>query len=238
MTGYKPTGGKGYGSIPHLPGSNFGGQRDKGVDEKAAKCFLSKTKEKADVVFVTEKLDGSNTSVLKLDGNLIPLVRAGQTAYSSRFEQHHMFAYWVGKNSEMFDKLLSDGERVVGEWMAQAHGTRYNLEGRSPFAAFDIMRGPLRASYEEFFDRCEAVGLTTVPLLHRGNALTVEDAMTMLAPHGRYGAIDDFEGAVWRIERKGVFVTIAKYVRPDHKVGQYLTCSGVNVPEIWNLKLW
>ena len=42
-----------------------------------------------------------------------------------------------------------------------------------------------------------------------------------LEPSG-HGAIDGVEGAVWRVERKGVVDFLGKYVRPDKVDGKYL----------------
>ncbi len=235
MTAVKPLNGKAYGSIPHLPGSNMSDRRDIGISEAAAVHFLSKPKEKGDIVFVTEKLDGSCVSVFKNDNELYPLIRAGYHARDSKRKQHHMFARWVELNADKFQRLLCNGERVCGEWLAQAHGTRYNLEGRSPFAAFDIMRGIERESYEHFFNRCLEAGISTVPLFYRGPCLKVEAAFIALGEHGFYGA-EKPEGAVWRIERAGKFLSIAKYVRPGHNVGGLLP-EFTGGPEIWNWRL-
>lgn len=232
----KPLGGKIYGSIPHLPGSKYGDKRDRGVSPEAAVRFLEKPKQAGDVVFVTEKLDGSCVCVAKTPGGaLAALIRAGYPAQSSQWLQHRWFAQWAMKHHELFDGLLKPGERVCGEWLAQAHGTRYNLSERplqSPFAAFDIMCGWERESYERFFYRCGMSGISTVPLVSRGPAVDVDSVMGCLGKHGRYGA-ERPEGAVWRIERDGEFIDIAKYVRPDHVVGGLLPeVSGGD--EVWN----
>ncbi len=233
MANVKPLGGKAYGSIPHLPGSKFGDRRDKGLDEKQAAHFLSHPKEKGDVVFVTEKLDGSCVSVAKTEDDLLEaLIRAGYRAQSSPWRQHQMFANWAMMHCDEFDDLLKPGERICGEWLAQAHGTRYDLKGRSPFAAFDIMRGIERESYDIFFDRCKTFGIATVPLFYRGPCLKIEAALLAMGDHGFYGA-EMPEGAVWRIERGGKFLSIAKYVRPDHDVGCLLP-EQLGGPEIWN----
>jgi hypothetical protein len=49
----------------------------------------------------------------------------------------------------------------------------------------------------------------------------------------QHGAIDPVEGAVWRVERKGSYDFMAKYVRPDKIDGCYLPdISGKEA--IWN----
>jgi hypothetical protein len=48
-----------------------------------------------------------------------------------------------------------------------------------------------------------------------------------------HGELDDPEGAVWRVERKGAFDFMAKFVRPDKIDGCFLPeVSGL--PAIWN----
>jgi len=68
-------------------------------------------------VIVQEKLDGSNFSVAKISGEIVPLMRAGYWASESNFEQHRQFHTWVMQNLETFDQLLSEGVRMCGEWL-------------------------------------------------------------------------------------------------------------------------
>src|SRR6187551_2383478 len=92
----KPLGKPSYGSIPHLPGSRVG-PGDYHISEGQARIATEKTRDKHDIVIVQEKLDGSNVSVAKINGEIIPLTRARYTASSSPYEQHHMFDRWVKK---------------------------------------------------------------------------------------------------------------------------------------------
>jgi len=46
--------------------------------------------------------------------------------------------------------------------------------------------------------------------------------MEALGKHGHYGAIDEAEGAVWRVERKGKVDFLGKYVRAGKIDGKYL----------------
>ena len=77
--------------------------------------------------------------------------------------------------------------------------------------------------------------------------VSVADAMNLLGKYGSHGAIDEIEGAVWRVERnelidprKGgerrpVVDFLAKFVRPDKVDGCFLA-SITNEPEVWNWK--
>ncbi len=219
MAGFKPLGRKSYGSIGHLPSSRLGPGDHKVADGQARIC-TEKARDKHDVIIVQEKLDGSNVGVANVGGQILAISRAGYLASTSPYEQHHRFGEWVAQNEDRFSDVLADGERLCGEWLYQAHGTRYALN-HEPFVAFDIMRGEKRLPFAEFTERVD--GLFVVPsLVSIGDAVSVAAAMAALGEHGRHGAIDRVEGAVWRVERDGVVDFLAKYVRPDKADGCYL----------------
>jgi hypothetical protein len=129
-------------------------------------------------------------------------------------------------------EFLAEGERLIGEWLAQAHGTRYRL-AHEPFVPFDLMRGQDRANFEEFRTRVEPQGFTIPRLLARGAPITIEQAMELVGPFGHHGALDPAEGAVWRVERKGVVDFLGKFVRPDKVDGKYLPELSGQDP-VWN----
>lgn len=222
----KPLPGKGYGSIPHLPGSRRG-PKDHGIHEGQARIATAKTRDQHDRVTVQEKLDGSNASALLMDsGEVIALTRKGHRADTSPFEQHRLLARWVAENEDRFRAVLRPGERLVGEWLVQAHGTRYALK-HEPFVAFDLMVGTKRATYGYFEDRV-ACCFEIPHLLHTGGALSIEGAEELLGEHGHHGALDPAEGAVWRVERWNPKASawsvdfVCKYVRQGKVDGCYL----------------
>ncbi|HET7055802.1 MAG TPA: RNA ligase family protein [Thermomicrobiales bacterium] len=229
----KPLGQKAYGHIGHLPGSRRG-PGDHGLSEGQARILTDKARDRHDVVIVQEKLDGSCVSVAKINGELVALGRAGYRAISSPFAMHHMFHVWATDRWAIFNELLGEGERVVGEWLAQAHGTRYDLTGREPWVAFDLMRGVQRVTVEELRSRTMPLDIRTPATLGTGPT-TIEAAMKALGPFGHYGALDPAEGAVWRVERKGVVDFLGKYVRPDKVDGSYLDSVTGGEP-VWNWK--
>ncbi len=231
MNQKKPLGHKSYGSIPHLPYSRLG-EGDHKCDRGQADIALKKTRDRNDLVIVQEKLDGSNCSVAKSGGEIIALGRSGYLAETSPFEQHVWFARWVDKNKNRFDSLLDEGERVVGEWLLQAHSTRYQLP-HEPFVPFDIMTGHMRISYHTLLLRALPHGFTVPRLIHLGQSFPLEKALEAIEDSG-HGAIDKVEGAIWRIERNGKPDFLVKYVRPDKTDGIYLPeISGK--PAVWNL---
>jgi hypothetical protein len=227
----KPLGIKSYGSIPHLPGSRIG-PGDHKCDAGQARIATEKPRDRHDVIIVQEKLDGSNVGVARIDGGIYPLTRAGYLASTSPYEQHWRFGEWVYENQHRFLAALKDGERFCGEWLMQAHGTRYSLQ-HEPFVVFDLMVGIERRIYDEFIESVAAGEFVTPKVLHRGSPLGIDEAMRLLNVHGFHGAIDPVEGAVWRVERnelisrnrgdrRWVVDYLVKYVRPDKQDGIYL----------------
>jgi len=122
----QPLGGKSYGSIGHLPGSRMG-PKDRQCPEGHKRIATEKARDKFDSISCQEKLDGSCVSVARIGDILYPLTRAGYIATCSEFQHHHIFAEWVYANQERFLAVLSDGERLCGEWLIQAHGTRLEI---------------------------------------------------------------------------------------------------------------
>ena len=226
----KPLGGPAYGSIPHLPGSRRG-PSDGGLSEQQARILLSETRDRLDIVTVSEKLDGSNVSVALHRGEIIPLTRAGYRATDSPFPQHYFFHRWVMKREDRFRALLNEGERVVGEWLIQAHGTRYALP-HEPFVVFDIMEGKERRPYVSLCLRAQP-DFVLPKLLFRGSSgFSIEKALEGIEVSG-HGAVDPVEGAVWRVERKGKVDFLGKYVRPGKVDGCYLEQKNG-----WGMPMW
>lgn len=238
----KPLSRKSYGSIAHLPGSRTG-PADHTVNAGQAEIATQKARDRFDRVIVLEKLDGTNVAVARLDGRLVALTRKGYQAATSPFQMHHLFAAWVDDQRDRFLAVLRDGERLCGEWLAQAHGTRYVLP-HEPFVAFDLMRGAQRDCYDGLRERAAAGGFITPACLHDGAPISIGAVLLRLGAHGRHGALDLAEGAVWRVERQAPIYGrqgggtwkvdfLAKYVRPEKQIGMYLPeISGR--PAVWN----
>lgn len=225
----KPLGRKSYGSIPHLSNSRLG-PKDYSLNPGQTRILTEKERDHHDTVIVTQKLDGSCCAVTKIDGQIIPLVRSGYRAETSSYEQHHLFAKWVHKNEQRFREILEEKERIVGEWLAQAHGTIYELNDE-PFVAFDIMKGTRRFSYEYLVYCANRVDIITPQLISYGKAISVENSLKRL--QNVHGAIDPIEGVVYRVERKGICDFLAKWVYQEKIDGLYLQDNQT----IWNKNL-
>lgn len=230
MTLKKPLGIKNYGSIPHLCGSRIGpGDHHLHIGQERICC--EKARDKHDRIIVTEKLDGSNCGVARIGNEVVSLGRSGFRAETSPYRQHQMFADWVKGNESRFFSVLSDGQRIVGEWMAQAHSTRYVLP-HEPFVVFDVMTGTKRMPWDEMTRLLSLQGFVMPNILSDGKPLSITDSIERLTPRF-HGAIDPIEGAVWRVERRGEFDFMGKYVRHDKVDGVFLPeISGK--PEVWN----
>jgi RNA ligase len=220
---------KAYFSIGHLPDSRRG-PGDHSVPIGQARICTSKPRDRHDRVIVQEKLDGSCVAVALVNGVLHPIGRSGYAAIASKYEQHRLFHLWVLEHEELFRAVLREGERLVGEWLAQAHGTRYDLTAHAPFAPFDIIREEGRMPFDEFSSRLGDRFLRP-SLLHDGTPLPVADALRLHA--GKQWPADEIEGVVYRVERRGIVEFLAKYVRPDKVDGKHLPeISGQSA--VWN----
>lgn len=209
------------------------GPADHKIGEGQARILTEKVRDKFDRVIVTEKLDGSNVAVAKVNGELVSLSRAGYLAESSPYVHHHRFAEWVKGNESRLKAVLPEGARLNGEWLSLAHGTRYDLP-HEPIVFFDMMQGNKRYPFDEMALACLNVGLILPRLLSDGPAFSIACAIAAIQTSG-HGALDPVEGAVWRVERKGNFDFIAKYVRPEKVDGLYMQdCKCDESKYIWN----
>lgn len=214
----KPLGRKSYGSIPHLSSSKLwpGDYHCHAGQERIATV---KSRDKNDIIIVQEKLDGGNVGICKVNGEILAITRAGYLAHTSPFETHWIFEKWVMQNERRFDELLNEGERVCGEWLYHAVGTRYNLP-HEPFVGFDLMIADKRKSYFEVKERLEKMDFVLPNTISIGAPLSIILALQLLGSGG-HGAIDQVEGLMYRVERKSEVDFLCKYVRPEKENGIY-----------------
>jgi len=232
---FRPLGRKAYGSIPHLPGSRTG-PADRHLSPALARVCTERVRDARDHIVVLEKLDGSCVAAARVGDSVLALGREGRLAAQSPNASRRLWAAWVSANVERFLSVLQPGERLAGEWLALAHGTRYALT-HEPFVAFDLMRDGDRLPWGELTSRIGAGGFVAPGLLHEGGPLGIGAAMERLQAGGFHGAQDPVEGAVWRVERReGAAVRVeflAKYVRPD-KVDGSLLPENTGRAAVWN----
>jgi RNA ligase-like protein len=226
---------KNYGSIGHFPQSKLG-IGDHRLSESQANILLKKTRDHKDLIIVQEKLDGANVGVLRLEDNrLVGLTRKGHFCSDSPLEQFHMFQSFITRNEDCFE-FLKVGERVVGEWIAMAHGTKYKIQNNFPFIAFDIMNNHERENYLNFRIRI-GNSLPVAYLLHIGQPISIKKIENLIDirnddTYGYHGSLEPVEGAVWRVEREGRVDFLGKYVRAFKEDGKYFNEDHSKL--IWN----
>jgi hypothetical protein len=212
---------KNYGSIGHLSSSKMMQQADKKISIGQEKILTEKTRDSKDLIIVTEKIDGSNVGILKRDGQLIAITRAGYPALESVYIQHKLFYCYVERNKNLFN-WLPENWRIVGEWCIQVHGTLYDISEESPFVVFDIINDKnKRILYIDLIKTCNEYLIKTVPILHVGEAISLEKSLELLG-EGHYGKPEKPEGVVYRVERNGCCDFLAKWVRPDKEDGKFM----------------
>jgi hypothetical protein len=226
----RPLGRKAYFKIAHLPGSRTGPSDRTAPHELAQRCLV--LPRPGETVLVEEKLDGSCVAVARVSGQVLALGREGTRAELSGNPGRRLFAAWVAERASLFAELLVDGEWLVGEWLALAHSTRYDLR-HEPLVVFDGFGPGGQWTLDALSERLQG-RLPQAALLHRGGALGIEAMLEKLGA-GRHGSLEPPEGAVWRLERAGRVTGMAKYVRND-KVDGALLPENSGRDAIWNWK--
>lgn len=217
----KPLGGKSYGSIPHFYGSRLG-PADHHCSPGQQVIATEKARDKARFNYSSRKIRRRKRLVfVKSMVKLLPSRARGYLAETSKYKTHHSFKFWVEREEKRFDELLNEGERVCGEWLLTAVGTKYDLP-HEPFVAFDLINGKARYNYNQFKARLAYSGFVIPRLITQGAPTSIEEAMQRLTHSNPHGALEPIEGAIWRVERKGEVDFLCKYVRADKVDGKYL----------------
>ena len=230
----KPLGRKAYGSIPHLPGSRPT-PGDHHISPGQADICQHNARSKQRRIIVQEKLDGACTAVAKTpDGNIIALSRSGQPARSHPFAHIRLFANWVDIRQDEFDYVLRPGWRIVGEWMAVAHGIRYDLP-HDLWAYFDVFDENNRRLTQNAIRKADDRNFRQRPAtVHDGGPVPATELLASIG-RGYSGAAEAAEGLVYRVENGGQVEFLAKYVRHDLQPGRYMIQEPGDQP-VWNMR--
>jgi ATP-dependent RNA circularization protein (DNA/RNA ligase family) len=219
-----------YPKIPHLPNSRTG-LADKHIGDSAAKRLLE-TCLASEQIWVQEKLDGSCVIATRRNGELLALGRDGRLCANSSNPLRTAFATWLTQNAKRFF-WLKESERLILEWLAVAHGTRYNLP-HEPIVALDFFEADgLRFSLADLQKKIALAELPMPRVLHIGEALELSQALILLGQFGHHGATDPAEGVIYRLEKENRLLLIAKYVRHGKQDGLYLA-DHTGLEEVWN----
>ena len=219
----KVLGFKNYGSTPHLLNSRLG-KHDKYITQGQHDIIFKKPR-KGDLFLVTEKYDGTNAGVARVNGQLVALTRSGYLAKESEYEHYRIFAEWVQKYNHLF-KGLPEGYRVIGEWMSKRISLLYTIHGEHAlFVAYDGFNASnKRCEYISSFSGVLARGIA------KGNEALNHDELCFRLFNVPRNQIYTFkpEGYVVKVFRNGVFDYQAKWVRDDFEAGLFLEDSKVN----------
>ena len=222
----KPLNRRAYGSIPHFQTSRLG-PGDHHIHSGQERIATLKVRDKKDRVIVTEKLDGSNVAIALIDGEVTGISRAGYRVSNSRYYFQRYFQQWLTVHPADYCTrllpILEQGIIVHAEWLLLAHGTRYELP-HCPLVIFDCTRNGKRLLFDRTREIATNAGIPHATVLSDGPPCTVQEATALLGRNGHHGADPEEgpEGAVWRVERGGVFDFIAKWVNPKKIDGRYL----------------
>ena len=171
----------------------------------------------------------------KKNGKIIALTRSGYEAHTSPYIQHHKFSEWVSEREKIFDTILKEGERLVGEWLIQSHGIRYKINSE-PIVFFDWFTSDNnRKLFGELHNLTLKYSIPLVRILHVGDSIKTDELIKILNHRDAFiSSIEKPEGMVYRVERKGKVDFLAKWVRQDFEPGKY--CIGVEESKlIWNV---
>jgi ATP-dependent RNA circularization protein (DNA/RNA ligase family) len=215
----KPLGIKSYGSIPHFQGSRVGPSDHHCSPGQKTICTLQK-RDKHDVIIVQQKLDGGNVGVCKVNGKVLAITRAGYLAETSPYKTHHSFKLYVQREYSRFNAMLTEGDRICGEWLLTAVGTKYKLP-HEPFVPFDIFHKNKRLPYDQFKTVSTAHDFILPQLISYGDPVSIDKSLSMII-QDYHGALEQVEGVVYRVERRGEVDFLCKFVNHDKIDGKYL----------------
>ena len=230
--------GKMYPSIPHLLGSRMSDDDKHVLDGREDLCLTETGTRKVKgqlreyEVIIQEKLDGSCCVVSRWDGRIQARGRAGYFAETSPYPHMKAFADWVQENEKMLDDIIPMGWYLVGEWMEESHGLRYDLP-HGPFVALDIMYNlTTRLHVDETKERLRGrlpmpYIISRRPRIPYGVMGDLGMGITNAVCPGRYvygyhGCLECPEGAVYRAYRNNNLEIIGKYVRKTFEPGKYI----------------
>ena len=186
--------------IKHLPWS-------KGItdDDEVISNLTSFWREE---VVITEKMDGENTTVTK-----------NKVYARSVDSRDHPSRHWVKAMAATFQWKLDDDTRICGENLYAEHSIHYdNLN--SYFYVFGVFKGGKYLSWETVELIANALGLPTVPVLHKGIwTYTISEGEEL---DGSILGLDLSKSEGYVLRKAGSFPeenfadSIAKFVRKGH----------------------
>lgn len=185
-----------YGRTFHLPTSP-GVQSDDKVLRDLGPLLSA-----PEVVF-TEKMDGENTTI-----------HSGGCHARSIDSGYHASRDWVKAFAASISPQLAAGERIVGEYLYARHSVEYAALP-SYFLGFAWITEGTVQDWDQTLERFSALGITPVPILHRGrfDDTTVAQVTDALDLKRQEGFVVRTTAAFPEDQMQS---HIAKYVRAGH----------------------
>ena len=172
-----------FSSIKHLSGSRLIDDKDSYMSKEGQKKFVEKKLNSLDNVIVTEKIDGMNAGLIRLNGEYYPLSRKGYDIRNKLIYEDNsinwLFFFWSYYCSEFVNSfILMEGERLVFENVMMIHSLQYNFKKLQPIfllAVFD--KDNKRKNYEETKRIAESYEAQVPPVLSERLPLKPEEIM-------------------------------------------------------------
>lgn len=206
-----------FGSIKHLNGSRLIEDKDTYLDVEKQKYFTDSLRDKrTDKVIISEKIDGMNAGVIKLNDRIYPITRRGYDVRTLGLANYktvylaYCWAKWVNEHTWKFDNILENGDRLVFENCIVKHTLGYKFKG-SPVFLLAMYKGDKQVSYSELVDIAKHNRLTLPPLINYGMALKPDYVLKDFGK-GLVGCKEKAEGIVYRYETDNEFRGYAKFV--------------------------
>lgn len=206
-----------FGHIGHLRGSRMIDNEDTLINEAERVKFVLCKRDPKDDVIITEKIDGMNAGVVKLNGLLYPINKKGYDVRGMGMQRTELRALadswtnWVDEHYEIYDDILEEGERLVFENAIMMHTLRYRFSGDPVFLLAKYDANNRKLIYDELCQIGKEYKLRQPPMLCRGVAIDPSLVINQY-PKGLVGARDGIEGIVYSYEHAGQVEGCAKYV--------------------------
>ena len=172
-----------FSSIKHLSGSRLIDDKDSYMSKEGQKKFVEKKLNLLDNVIVTEKIDGMNAGLMRLNNEYYSLSRKGYDVRAKIFYEdksiNFLFFFWAYYCSEFVQNyILMEGERLVFENVMMIHSLQYDFKKLQPIfllAVYD--KDNKRKNYDETRDIASSYGVQLPPILSERLPLKPEEIM-------------------------------------------------------------
>ena len=195
-----------FSSIKHLSGSKLIDDKDSYMSKEGQRKFIEKKLNLLDNIIVTEKIDGMNAGLMRLNNEYYSLSRKGYDVRTKILYEDNsinfLFFFWAYYCSEFVQKyVLMEGERLVFENAMMIHSLQYDFKKQEPvflLAVYD--KDNKRTNYEDTKDIAYSYDVQLPPVLSERLPLKPEEIMKFYdkSPVGCKGLT---EGLVYWYER-------------------------------------